>query len=202
MVDIKDKFINSSISLITKYNFYSKDDIDKLKYGLEGLYLTISKTVIIILLALIIGIVKEVVIVILLFNFIRYFGFGFHASNSYQCLLFSTFCFIIIPTVIINIKISNIGLIVICLICIINYILFAPADTVKRPLPNKKKRIIRKIITVSMGLIYSFMIFILNNDYYTSLLLSAMIIETIVINPLTYKLFKQPYKNYLNYSYA
>ena len=31
---------------------------------------------------------------VVIFNLIRYTGFGFHAEKSYQCLLFSTFNFI------------------------------------------------------------------------------------------------------------
>ena len=45
---MKEKFLNDSINLITRYNnTYTEDDIDKIKYGLEGLYLTVTKLIII-----------------------------------------------------------------------------------------------------------------------------------------------------------
>ena len=84
----------------------------------------------------------------------------------------------------------------VCGICILHYLLFAPADTKKRPLPNKKKRIIRKIITVMIGIIYTLIIIFINNQYWTGIILSSLIIQAIVISPLTYRLFNQPYNNY------
>lgn len=202
VVVIKEKFLNQSVMLINKYNTYSDDDIEKLKYGLEGLYLTITKTIVILLISLILNIFKETLFVMVLFNIIRYFGFGFHAGKSYQCLICSTFNFIVIPLIYLNINLSNLALVIICSLCIISFLLYAPADTIKRPLPNKKKRIIRKILTVLVAIIYVSLIFIFKNHYLTSLLISALTIQTIVINPLTYKLFRQTYKNYLNYSVA
>ena len=46
---MKKNFLDKSISFITKYKKYSKKDIEKLEYGLEGLYLTITKAIIIII---------------------------------------------------------------------------------------------------------------------------------------------------------
>ena len=152
--------------------------------------------IVIFLLAFLLGIFKEVIIVLVLFNIIRYTGFGFHAEKSYQCLIISTINFILIPWFLLNIKLSNNVVLYITVIYIICYLLFAPADTIKRPLPNKKKRIIRKIITVVIGIVYTLLIIFLNNYYYTSLILSAMTVLVIVINPLTYAIFKQPYNNY------
>lgn len=195
---MKDTFLNNSIKFITTYNVYSNDDIDKLRYGLEGIYLTITKIIIILLLSLLLNILKEVAIVLGLFNIIRFFGFGIHAKKSYQCLISSLFFFILIPLFFINIDISNTTIIIICSICILDYLLFAPADTVKRPLPNKKKRIIRKTMTVLTGIIYSMLIFILN-DFFAPLFLSSLVIQAFVVHPLTYKLFRQPFNNYKVY---
>ena len=44
---MKNLFLNNSISFLKKYNDYSEEEIEKLMYGLEGLYLTITKLVII-----------------------------------------------------------------------------------------------------------------------------------------------------------
>lgn len=199
---MKKKFLKNCVSFINKYYNYSGDDLKKLEYGLEGLYLNLTKTVVIFMCALILGIFKEVLIVIILFNIIRYTGFGFHAEKSYQCLIFSSFNFIIIPLIFLNLILPKEMTLFICIICILNYLLFAPADTVKRPLPNKKKRTIRKILTVLIGIIYTVLIFIFNSNYFTSLILASLIIQVIVIHPITYKIFNQPYKNYKNYRSA
>ena len=196
---MKARFMNNTIAFLQKYNTYSKEDIEKLEYGLEGIYLTITKLIILFFIATLLGVVKEFITLLLLFNIIRYTGFGFHAEKSYQCLIISTFCFLIIPIFFINIVLSKVIYIIICIFCIINFLLFAPADTIKRPLPNKKKRIIRKITTTIIGLIYSILSIVFYNHWISAILISALIIQVIVINPLTYKILKQPYNNYKNY---
>ncbi len=193
---MKQLFLENSMNFICKYQSISDYDKKKIKYGLEGLYLTITKMVLLTILALLLNMFKEFILVVVFFNVIRYTGFGFHAEKSYQCLLFSTFNFIAIPFLLLHIQLSNFFVYTICAICIFYYLLFAPADTKKRPLSNKRKRIIRKIITVMIGFIYTLMIILLNNTYWTSIILSAMIIQAIIISPLIYRLFNQPYNNY------
>lgn len=193
---MKQLFLENSMNFICKYQSISDYDKKKVKYGLEGLYLTITKMVLLTILALLLNMFKEFILVVVFFNVIRYTGFGFHAEKSYQCLLFSTFNFIAIPFLLLHIQLSDFFVYTICAICIFHYLLFAPADTKKRPLSNKRKRIIRKIITVMIGFIYTLMIILLNNTYWTSIILSAMIIQAIIISPLIYRLFNQPYNNY------
>ena len=193
---MKQLFLENSMNFICKYQSISDYDKKKVKYGLEGLYLTITKMVLLTILALLLNMFKEFILVVVFFNVIRYTGFGFHAEKSYQCLLFSTFNFIAIPFLLLHIQLSNFFVYTICAICIFHYLLFAPADTKKRPLSNKRKRIIRKIITVMIGFIYTLMIILLNNTYWTSIILSTMIIQAIIISPLIYRLFNQPYNNY------
>lgn len=193
---MKQLFLENSMNFICKYQSISDYDKKKVKYGLEGLYLTITKMVLLTILALLLNMFKEFILVVVFFNVIRYTGFGFHAEKSYQCLLFSTFNFIAIPFLLLYIQLSNFFVYTICAICIFHYLLFAPADTKKRPLSNKRKRIIRKIITVMIGFIYTLMIILLNNTYWTSIILSAMIIQAIIISPLIYRLFNQPYNNH------
>ena len=193
---MKQLFLENSMNFICNYQSISDYDKKKVKYGLEGLYLTITKMVLLTILALLLNMFKEFILVVVFFNVIRYTGFGFHAEKSYQCLLFSTFNFIAIPFLLLHIQLSNFFVYIICAICIFHYLLFAPADTKKRPLSNKRKRIIRKIVTVTIGFIYTLMIILLNNTYWTSIILSAMIIQAIIISPLIYRLFNQPYNNY------
>ena len=193
---MKEKFLNSCINFITKYNNYTDKDIKKLRYGLEGIYLTLTKTIIILLLSLVLKIFFEVIIVIVLFNIIRYFGFGFHAEKSWQCLLISIFNFIIIPYILLSININFYLNILISVVCIVSFILWAPADTVKRPLKDKKKRLIRKIVTTTIGILFSvFSIFLIN---YRAIILSALIIQFIVVCPLTYLIMNQSFNNYKN----
>lgn len=193
---MKQLFLNKSISFICKYKTYSEFEQKKLKYGLEGLYLTTTKMIILLILALLLNMFKEFILIIILFNIIRYTGFGFHAEKSYQCMLSSIFNFILIPYLLFHCHLSDLFIYVTCGVCIIHYILFAPADTVKRPLTNKKKRLVRKLLTVSTGIIYTLAIILLDSEYWTAIFLSALIIQAIIISPITYWIFGQPYNNY------
>ena len=189
--------MDHSLKLITKYNKgYTKEDIEKLQYGLEGIYLTITKLVVIMLLAMLLGIAKELIIVLILFNIIRYPSFGFHADNSITCLLFSAILFLGLPYLAVHININLITQHIICIICFLNFILFAPADTPKRPLTNPKKRKLRKIAAIIISSIYIISSYVITNQAITKLILVSLIIESIMINPITYKLFKQTYNNY------
>ena len=77
-----------------QYPNYDNDKIDEIMYGLEGIYLTITKTIIIFAIAFILEIQKELLILLLSFNFIRLFAFGMHANNSITCLIFSSSLFL------------------------------------------------------------------------------------------------------------
>ena len=79
---MKSFFMNKSLAFLCKYNTYSDEDIEKLSYGLEGIYLTITKLIIIFALALLLNIFKEIIFLLIIFNIIRYFGFGIHAKKS------------------------------------------------------------------------------------------------------------------------
>ena len=47
------------VNFLSKYETYEGEDLEKLKYGLEGIYLTITKLVIILFLAIVLNILKE-----------------------------------------------------------------------------------------------------------------------------------------------
>lgn len=193
---MKEKFLNLCITFLQKNNDYSELELKKLRYGLEGIYLTLTKTIIILLVSLILNIFLETLICILLFNIIRYFAFGFHAEKSFHCLLLSLFNFVAIPYVFLKVNNSLVLNIIISLLCLVCILIFAPADTVKRPLKDKKKRIKRKILTFLVGCLYTLLIVFLKNSFISDILISTLIVTVIVINPITYKIFGQPYNNY------
>lgn len=199
---MKEKYLNSTISFITKYKEYSNEEIENMRYSLEGLYLTFTKLIVIFSLAIILGIFKEVIILLILFNIIRFTGFGFHAKKSMECLITSTLLFVGIPYLVLYLEPNKITLLVIGIISLIILSIYAPADTVKRPLPNKKKRLYRKIGTIVIASIFIIISFFIKNNTISYLLIIALFIESIMVSPLIYKIFGQPYRNYLNYKKA
>ena len=196
---IKNFIINNSISLVNKTNKYNNTELEEIKYGLESIYLAITKVVVILFISACIGLFKEAVLFLLIFNLVRATAFGLHASKSIWCCISSSISFLLIPFICKNVIFPTIFYIVASIITMIIFLLYAPADTVKRPLINKKKRKMYKILSVITALIFISLIFIVDNFLIKNMLIFALILESILILPITYKIFKLPYRNYLNY---
>lgn len=191
--------VNHWMNLITKYNSFDQVKLAEIKYGLTGLYLTLSKTIIIFIISIILNIVKETFILLLFFNLIRLTSFGIHAKKSWICLITSITLFIGVPLLIVNIKINYILKLIIGIINIIFIYLNSPADTKKRPIINKKRRTIYKYISTLTAIIYTILSFVIKYNYIVNSLIFSLIIQNILISPITYKIFNEPYNNYIEY---
>ena len=196
---MKKWFLDSSINLIKKNKNYSESEIEIIAYGLKGLYLTFTKAIVIFGIAIILGIFREMLYLLISYNLIRSQAFGIHASKSLYCLLSSLTLFIGGTFLCMYINVSLWIMVAISFICIILLLLYAPADTHKRPIVNQKKRKRFKTISVILGMIYTILIIIFDGKYLSNYLLFGMISSVIMILPITYKLFNMPYKNYINY---
>lgn len=195
--------INSSINLLrNNYPDYDEDKIAELRYGIEGFYMLITKLIVIFGIAILLGIFKEAVILLLLFNILRLTGFGLHASKSWMCWISSSIVFIGCPYLCMILDIPLSVLIIISLICLVNFMLYAPADTKNRPLINEKKRKKYKCITLVSATIYIILLFFIKLQFMRNALVCAMIIQSVLIHPMVYKLFKLPYNNYKSYVFS
>lgn len=197
---MKKKIISWCMQIITDYNKdLSKKELDKMQYGLEGLYLTITKLILILIIALILGILKEVLLLILIFNGIRLTAFGVHAKRSIDCLISSSMFFLIFPILCIKLTIPLVikQILFFPLITLVG--IFAPADTEKRPLKNKQKRKIYKILSIIISIIYMTLSLIIKDNFLSNCFIFALIIQIIVMLPITYKIFGVSYNNYKKY---
>lgn len=195
---MKDIFIDKSMNFILKYNNYSIDEQERLKYGLTSIYLLITKLLVIIACSLILNIGKEVLIFLLIYNGIRLFSFGLHATKSWICLLSSTVIFIGIPFLSSTISINIVIKTIINVISIILLFKNSPADTYKRPIVNKNRRLTYRYLTVIISIIYSFLS-IFTNNFMSNCFMFSLLVQDFITSPLIYKLFHLPYNNYKNY---
>ena len=197
---MKKLIINKCMELVTTYNKdLSQRDIDKIKYGLEGLYLTITKLIFIIIVSIILGIWKETLLLILIFNGIRLTAFGVHAKRSIDCLISSTLFFILFPILCIKLTIPLIVKIILVIPLTVLIGIFAPADTEKRPLINKQKRKIYKILSIIISIIYMTIAIVIKDNTLSNCFIFAIVIQIIIMLPITYKIFGVSYNNYKNY---
>lgn len=182
-----------------QYPNYSNDKIDEIMYGVEGIYILITKTIIIFTIAFFLGILKELVFLLIAYNFIRLFAFGMHANNGTACLIFSSFVFILGTYLCKLLILPKTILLILYLIIFIIMALYAPADTKKRPLIKKKKRITYKILSLFVTFTYLILSLIIKNNLIINCLIIGELIECILILPFTYMAFKMPYNNYKTY---
>lgn len=198
---MKNYIINNTMNYILKYNNYDKIKQEELKYGLVGIYLLISKLIVILILSIILGIFKEVIIFTIIYIPIRAVSFGLHATKSWICLIVSTLLFVGLPFISKYILLPTYIKSIIGIISIIMMYKNSPADTHKRPIINKNRRLFFKYSSVIIAIIYTELSMFINNTLIINCLLFSLIIQCFLTSPLIYKIFKLPYNNYKNFKF-
>ncbi len=200
---IKDKFLKASITLV-KNNFpeYDEDKIEEIHYGLETLYLGITKLIVIFLTAWIAGYLKEVILCSVIFGAIRMTAFGAHANNSITCLLVSFIMMFGLPIISEVLVLSIYIKVLVCIFCIILYFLYAPADTNKRPLVSKSIRKKLKIFSILLAIGYSITALFTTNIFISNLIILCLLVEGINITPFFYRILSMEFNNYKKYEHV
>lgn len=189
--------MNYAMNIIKNNNNYDEEQLAIIRYGLEGLYLTITKLIIILLLAFILNLLKEVIIFLILYNIIRMPSFGLHATKSWICLLSSTIIFIGFPIICRYLYITNYFKVILGLTLVLFIYKNAPADTYKRPIINQKRRIFYKYCSTFIAIIFIFCSMLINNNFISNCFIFSLFVQSFMIAPSVYKLFNLPYNNYL-----
>lgn len=200
---MKELVIGKSMNLVQKnYPDYSEEKLEEIEYGLTGLYLTITKTIVIFAIALVLGILKEVIIFTIIYNIIRATSFGLHATKSWICLVCSSIVFLTIPFIATIIVLPVWSRILIGLICVLFIFKNSPADTEKRPIVNPKRRRIYKLLSTFIAVTFVILSVIWSDNFFQNCFIFTLIVQCIMISPFVYKIFKLPYDNYKNYQIA
>lgn len=196
---MKGLIINFLMDNIKKYNDFDKEKLEIIKYGLSSLYINLTKTIVIFTISYLLGNLKTLLILMALYSILRLTVFGVHAKRSIDCWISSLIIFLLVPylciTLVIDIKVK----IIIGIISVILIYFFAPADTKKRPLINKKRRTTYKLISTINSTIYVIMFFYVRDNTISNCIMFSLLLAVFVILPITYKLFGVSYNNYKNY---
>ena len=166
---MKNLIVNGTMNYITKYKDYDEVTLEELRYGLASIYLTFSKLIIISIIAIILGIFKEMITLLIVYNILRCVSFGLHASKSWICLLSSTIIFIGGTLLCIYFKTNNYIIYITALLTIPIIYLYSPADTKKRPIVNPKRRKIYKNLSTSIAIIFYLLALIIENNFITKI---------------------------------
>ena len=196
---MKKFIIKKCMNYINKNTNYDEIKLKEIEYGIVSIYLTISKFLVISIICILLGFFKEMFIFTIFFNILRLTAFGLHATKSWMCWISTTIIFILVPLLCIYLNINIFYKAIIGSFCIIFMFKNAPADTKKRPIINKKRRKIYKLISTFLAIIFTICAIKIKNNFISNSLIFALILENCLISPTVYKLFKLPYNNYITF---
>jgi accessory gene regulator B len=192
-------FADKVMPFLEKYNTYTSKDKAAVMYGLEGLYILITKTIVITIISIILGITIEMYIFLIAYGLLRFCAGGAHLSNSIECTVISTLIFIGVTYLSIYTYMDISYKVIIIGISICTFALYSPADTEKKPLIRANDRIKKKIASLILCCIYLIILFVVKKSFILNVLTYSLLLEAFMITPLAYRLFKQPYNNYIKY---
>ena len=196
---MKEKFIASVVNLAKKNKEYTEEEVAIMRYALEGIYLTFTKILVITLIAALLGLFKEYIWFVLLYTPIRSVSFGWHANTTKECWVVSILAFILIPYTFSIITITRITKIILLTVSIFIFALYSPADTKKRPIVNKKRRLMFKVASLIITLVYCCYSF-KHSNLISNLMIASLLYQSLLINPLIYKITHQEFNNYKTYN--
>lgn len=196
---MKEVVIKNIMLSIRNNTDYTEQKLNEIKYGLESLYLTLTKIGVIYVISITLRTYKELSLIFLFYGILRLTGFGIHAKSTKECWIASLLVFVPFPYLLKLIVIPKYINIILSLIGTILLLIYSPADTIKRPLIHKKKRIMYKVITTLLASIYTVIVIFTKNNILSNTLTFSIILEMTMVLPISYKLFGLTYNNYLNY---
>lgn len=196
---MKEKFVNSSINFISKYQECDDLKLKRLKYGLEGIYSLVIKIFVVLIISIITQTLIETLLLIIFYAGIRTFSYGMHAKSNIACWITTILIYNGCPFLITKINLPTLIGYIVLIFALISMVLWAPADTPKKPLIRKEQRKKCKILSIIIVLIYTLIFIINKNSIINNSIICALIIQIIFINPLTYKITKTQFNNYKYY---
>ena len=195
---MREKFADRSLDYITTFYSYDNQHLEKLKYGLESFYSLVTKIGIVVIISILLGTLKETLLLILFYTMLRVVAHGIHASSNLACWLITIPIYSIVPFIAKILVVPDYIKIIAIFVSIVLFSLYAPADTHKRPLVNSTKRTRGKLLSLIALLPLQVIILFSSNQIISNLALFAIIFQIICLLPITYKIFNMPYNNYKN----
>lgn len=194
-----ERLVTNYMDIVNRNFSKSNLEIKKIKLGIEILLINISKLIVIISCAYMMDLTKYAILSIIVFTAMRRYSFGLHASSSIVCTVVSSILFIATAAMGKYNPLTKEFTVLIGLISILGIAKYAPADTKAHPLIGEalRRKLKSKAINVT-SIIYCIAL-ILNNNEITTIVVLTAFIQSLIINPIMYKLFKKEYGNYEKY---
>lgn len=194
--------IDNICSYLTNKMKIRMPDIDEekaeiLDYGLHLIIGEIPKVFIMIGLAFLLGVGELSILAFLLILPYRSFSGGFHLKTHLGCILCTTSFYagtaLLSKYITLTEPVKYIAIIAVWIFGMMMIKLYAPADTENVPVISKKERRKRKIASYIMLSISLLVAAIIPNRIISNILLFGMLIQTLSITRLAYKITKNKY---------
>lgn len=175
---MKIKKIDSYIEDICKYNNFSKNKTEEIKYVMNVMVLETIKMLTIISLYSFFGYTKEILLIVLVMVAIKPFTGGYHEDSQKKCFIYTLFLCLLIIILYKTSYLSIYSIIVLHLINIFSVYNQAPIINVKMPLTRLDLINKNRIVSVFNSLIF----FLISLVFYNEKVYSNIITWTIIIN--------------------
>lgn len=186
-----------TVKKVKKYVELDQKQEARVIYGLYCLYSNFLKIPLVFIVGHLAGLLTETTIFLVTFALLRTFSFGTHAEKSWICTLTNFTVFNLGTYVSIKISFSWTILIGMIIFSFSSFLLYAPADTKARPLKDKIKRKKLKIKTLIVFCSITVIAIFIDNYDYTKLIVISSFVQSVNILPITYRVLRKPYRNYL-----
>lgn len=171
----------------------SEQKLAEINYGIAVFITNSYKLLFIFLLAIFLNIFKNFLIAFISFGALRTFASGVHATREWTCLPASALFFfgIVYSGMIVDLNIYSVSAIfALCFAAVLRY---APADTEEKPIVSRKLRNKLKVQSCfAVIALYLASAYNLGTSI-SSIITFAVIVETVLILPVTYKLTGSKY---------
>lgn len=194
--------INRFCEYLTKKIRKEMPDIDDeraeiITYGLQLLFGEVPKFFIMAVIAWILGILKLTILCFILMLPYRMFSGGFHLKSHIGCIIGTSLMYtgnaFISQYIEIPIMQKIIFSVVLLIFAITMIYKYAPADTENVPIISKKERKRKKILSYVMATITIVAGCLIKNNIISNILLIGVLIQTISITRIAYKLTNNKY---------
>lgn len=166
----------------------SERKLAEINYGIAVFITNSYKLLFIFFLAILLNIFKDFLIAFISFGALRTFASGVHAKGEWTCLPASALFFfgIVYSGMVIDLNIYAVSIIfALCFAAVLRY---APADTEERPIASRKLRKKLKVLSCfAVVALYLASAYNLGTSI-SSIIAFSVLVETLLILPVTYKL--------------
>lgn len=191
-----DKISNKILQKIASNS--TDEEKEVLLFGITRIVEDIPKTIGIIAIGLILGILKEMIVVTIIIAAYKSFVGGVHAKTNLGCFIYSALFYLITiysAKYLVFTDYSKYGIYaLIYIFAIYTIIVYVPADVPEIPKVNPKLRKTLKVKSlVSLNIIYLFCIIVIKDIVVTNLIIYSVFFISLMTTRTIYKIFKNEY---------